>query len=63
MILPRNQRLYALKRADQFWAGGSIWVDDVRRASVFPERSAKSKMKIDIGMDCEMVEVVPIEKT
>lgn len=54
----RGQRLYALERNGRYWTGGG-WGADIRLASIYPEKQAKRMARIDIGMPCELVEVMP----
>ena len=55
----RGQRLYALERNGLYWTGGG-WGADIRLASIYPEKQAKRMARIDIGMNCELVEVMPV---
>lgn len=64
MIPPRDQKVFVIGQNDKWFTKSGGWTDDIRLAAMWPEKQAKSKVRIDIGMPCELVEVRPkIEQT
>jgi hypothetical protein len=54
----RGQKLFVISRSGKYFAN-NCWVDEIKQASVFPEKQADRMIKMDIGMDCEKLEVRP----
>jgi len=56
----RDQRIFAILRNEKYYTKARGWTDDLNNAAIWPEKQARSKVKIDIGMPCEIVEVFPM---
>ncbi len=57
----RDQKIGVLRRNGRYWAGGHAWVDRIEQAKVFPVNQLRDKARIDVGMPCELVHILPIE--
>ncbi len=62
MIEPvrRQQKIGVLRRNGLYWAGSTAWVDCIEKAKMFPVAQLRDKARIEIGMPCELVHVMPI---
>lgn len=59
MRFPRSQKLYAIRRDDKFFAKGGAWTPNIEQAFISPEKVARGKVRMDIGMPCDLIEVYP----
>lgn len=57
--MKREQKIYVVFRSGGYLMKSGGWTSDVRLAAMWPEKQARSKVKIDVGMPCELVEVFP----
>jgi len=60
--LKRYQKLVVIERNGRYFGragNGPEWVDELRFASVWPEKQGKMKADIDIGMPCNLLPVEP----
>lgn len=55
----RDQLLVVVRRNGKYFTKRGGWVGDVTNAHVWPLNQARSVARIDIGMPCELVEIVP----
>ena len=59
----RDQKIFVIERDGKYYSGGgSAWLDDVELAAVYPYQIGQRKIKIDIGMEAKLVEVIPTLK-
>lgn len=56
----RNQKIGVLSRNGLYWAGRTSWVEKVEHARVYPINMLVIKARIDVGMPCELLHVVPM---
>lgn len=56
----RAQKIGVLRRNGLYWAGSTAWVERIEAAKVFPVSQLVEKARIEIGMPCELVHVMPI---
>ncbi len=57
--LRRCQKLFVLKRNDLYSIGQDGWTSQIEKADVFPEDQVERAVKINIGMPCRVVQVMP----
>jgi hypothetical protein len=57
----RYQKIGVLRRNGRYWAGSTAWVDRIELAKVIPVNQLRDKARIDVGMPCEIVHVLPVE--
>lgn len=57
----RDQMIGVLRRNGLYWAGGTAWVEQIEKARVYPVKRPAEKARIDIGIPCEIVHILPIE--
>lgn len=60
-VLRTDQRIFAIRRKGLYLTKAGAWISDIRRAVIYPHKQARRKAKIDVGMQCELVEVLPVE--
>lgn len=61
--MERVQRLFAVRRNGRFYGSyksRTWWCSSIEDACIWPEKQARSKARIDVGMPCELVEVQPV---
>lgn len=59
MIPPRSQQIFAIRRKGKWYAKREGWTDQIERAAIYPRKNCERIIRIDIGMACEIVEIVP----
>lgn len=56
----RQQKVGVLRRNGLFWAGSTAWVDRIELAKMLPIKQLRDAARIEIGMPCELVHVMPM---
>lgn len=55
----RGQKLCIVRRDGEYWLGGGGWCDDPSLAKVWPDNQVDGKVRVEIGMPCEILYVAP----